>query len=266
MTKNQVLKGQTALITGAASGIGKAIALAMAEAGANVAVNFLKRREEAEAIASQIEEKGRRSIAIQANISKENEVKQMIATVKESFGAFDILVNNAGIQKDANFLEMKLEDWNAVIATNLTGQFLCTREAAKEFRSKKDDQENSGATGKIIFISSVHDRIPWAGHINYATSKGGLKMFMKTLAKELAPYKIRVNSISPGTIKTPINEAAWKDETSKQAALKKIPYGRLGVPEDIAKVAVWLASDESDYIHGATLYVDGGMTLFPNVV
>jgi glucose 1-dehydrogenase len=190
-------------------------------------------------------------------------VKRLFEQTIREFGTVDILINNSGLQKDAPFLEMSLADWQKVIDVNLTGQFLCAREAAREFVRRGIVKERSMAAGKIICISSVHDVIPWAGHVNYAASKGGIMLFMKSIAQELAPKRIRVNSISPGAIKTPINREAWESKEAEEKLLKLIPYGRVGEPEDVARAAVWLASDESDYVHGATLYVDGGMTLYP---
>jgi glucose 1-dehydrogenase len=181
----------------------------------------------------------------------------------ETFGTIDILVNNAGLQRDAPVHQMSLHDWEFVLGVNLTGQFLCSREAINEFLRRQVPRECSCSAGKIICISSVHDRIPWAGHANYAASKGGVMLLMMTMAQELARYKIRVNSISPGAIKTPINAAAWDTPEKEAELLELIPYGRVGKIEDIANAAVWLASDASDYVTGATLYVDGGMTLYP---
>jgi glucose 1-dehydrogenase len=179
------------------------------------------------------------------------------------WGTIDILVNNAGLQRDAKFVEMTLEQWNFVIGVNLTGMFLCARAAAREFIRRGVKPEVSRAAGKIICMSSVHELIPWAGHVNYAASKGGVRMFMQSLAQELAPHRIRVNSIGPGAIATPINRPAWETPEALKSLLTLIPYGRVGLPEDIGKAAVWLASDDSDYVHGQTLFVDGGMTLFP---
>jgi len=159
---------------------------------------------------------------------------------------------------------MTLEQWNTVVAVNLTGQFLCAREAVREFLRRGVVPEVSRAAGKIICISSVHEVIPWAGHANYAASKGGIAMMMKTLAQEVAPRRIRVNSIAPGAIRTPINTVAWSTPEACRQLLKLVPYNRIGEPEDIARAAVWLASDQSDYVVGATLFVDGGMTLFPD--
>ena len=181
----------------------------------------------------------------------------------ETFGTLDILVNNSGLQKDSPFTEMTLDQWNAVISVNLTGQFLCAREAAKIFLKQGIRPGISSAAGKIICMSSVHQVIAWAGHVNYATSKGGINMMMQSIAQELAPQKIRVNRIAPGAIKTPINKAAWDTPEAEAKLLKLIPYGRVGGPDDIAKAAAWLASDESDYVTGTTLFVDGGMTLYP---
>jgi glucose 1-dehydrogenase len=262
----QRLKGQSALITGSSSGIGKAIALAMAREGANVVINFHSNESSAQQIVQEITSAGGNAIAVGANVSKEADVKRMFKEMFEAFGTIDILVNNAGMQKDAPFVEMTLEDWEKVIGVNLTGQFLSAREAAKEFIRRGINKEVSAAAGKIIFISSVHEVIPWAGHVNYAASKGGIMLLMKSIAQELAPYKIRVNSIAPGAIKTPINKSAWADSESEKKLLELIPYGRVGSPEDIAKAAVWLASEDADYVHGETLVIDGGMTLYPGFV
>jgi glucose 1-dehydrogenase len=259
----QRLKNQVALVTGASSGIGKAIAIALAEAGAKVGVNYRSSAEEAEQIVSDIRAQGGEAIALQANVAKEEQVQQMFSDLLETYGTIDILVNNAGLQKDANFVDMSLDAWQLVIDVNLTGQFLCSREAAKEFLRRGVVKERSCAAGKIICISSVHESIPWANHVNYAASKGGIKMLMQTMAQELAPHQIRVNSIAPGAIKTPINRQAWETEEAKAELLKLIPYQRIGQPEDIGKAAVWLASDESDYVVGETLFVDGGMMLYP---
>ncbi|MEO7723157.1 MAG: SDR family oxidoreductase, partial [Chthoniobacterales bacterium] len=201
--------------------------------------------------------------AIKADVSKEDDVEAMFGQAIERFGTLDILVNNAGLQQDALFHEMTLQQWERVIAVNLTGQFLCARAAVREFLRRGVVAEVSRAAGKIICMSSVHEVIPWAGHVNYAASKGGIMQLMKSMAQELAPQKIRVNSIAPGAIKTPINRAAWETKEALKNLLKLIPDGRIGEPEDIARAAVWLASDQSDYITGATIFVDGGMTLYP---
>lgn len=259
------LEGQIALITGSSSGIGAAIAVAMGKAGATVVVNYHsdKSLKAAEEVLNTIKAGGGNGVIKRCDISNEDQVKQMFAEILAQFGTLDIAVANAGIQQDASFLDMTLEQWNKVIATNLTGQFLCAREAAREFKRRGVQPERSRAAGKIICMSSVHEVIPWAGHVNYAASKGGVKLLMQSMAQELAPHKIRVNSIAPGAIKTRINEDAWDTPEDEKKLLELIPYGRVGIPEDVAKAAVWLASDESDYVTGTTLFVDGGMTLYP---
>ncbi len=261
--KQQPLAKQRALVTGANSGIGAAVAEALAAAGAKVVVNYVRGPEAADEVVNRIRETGGEAIAIQADVSKEDEVKAMFHQMFDAYGTIDILVNNAGLQKDAPFHELTLADWQFVIGVNLTGQFLCARQAVREFLRRGVNPEVSCAAGKIICMSSVHDLIPWAGHANYAASKGGVSMLMKTMAQELAGRKIRVNSLSPGAIKTPINTAAWETPEAEAALLKLIPYRRVGETPDIARAAVWLASDDSDYVNGATLYVDGGMTLYP---
>lgn len=256
------LQKQTAIITGANSGIGKGIAIAMGEAGANVIVNYVVNPDIANEVVERIKSSGSQAIAIQADISKEGQVINMFQQAKEAFGTIDILVNNAGLQRDARFHEMTLEQWQYVIDINLTGQFLCAREAVKEFLRRGVVPERSVACGKIICMSSVHQIIPWAGHANYATSKGGIKMLMQTIAQEYGRQKIRVNSICPGAIKTPINKAAWETPEAYNNLMELIPYQRIGTPDDIGKLAVFLASDDSDYITGASIFIDGGMTLF----
>jgi len=257
------LRNQKALVTGANSGIGEACALAMGEAGADVVVNYVSRPEEAERVVEIIKQGGSQAFAFQADVSREDQVEAMFARMREEFGTIDILVNNAGLQRDARFHEMTLEQWNTVLAINLTGQFLCAREAVREFLRRGVVPEVSSAAGKVICMSSVHEVIPWGGHVNYAASKGGVMQLMKSMAQELAPKKIRVNSIAPGAIKTPINRAAWETPEAEAELLKLIPEGRVGIPGDIARAAVWLASDASDYVTGTTIFVDGGMTLYP---
>jgi glucose 1-dehydrogenase len=257
------LKGQKALVTGASSGIGKGIAVALGMAGADVVVNYRSRKEGAEEAVAQIEGYGCRAYAHQCDVSKEGEVQAMFRRMFDQFGTIDILVNNSGHQMDAPFDQMTLEQWNGVLATNLTGQFLCAREAVREFKRRGVREEISRAAGKIVCISSVHEIIPWAGHVNYAASKGGVMLFMKSLAQEVAHLKIRVNSITPGAIRTPINTAAWDTPEAYNELLKLIPVKRIGEVEDVGHAAVWLASDESDYIHGVSLVIDGGMTLYP---
>jgi glucose 1-dehydrogenase len=261
--ERRILAGQKALVTGGSSGIGRAIAIALGGAGADVAVNYRSGEQEAQEVVGAIKEKGSNAIALQADVAKEDQVQTMFARTLEAFGTVDILVANAGLQQDAPFDQMTLQQWNTVINVNLTGQFLCCREAVREFKRRGVRKEVSCAAGKIICMSSVHDTIPWAGHVNYAASKGGVMLMMKSIAQEVAPYRIRVNSISPGAIRTPINRQAWETPEAYAELLRLIPYKRIGEPEDIARAAVWLASDEADYLTGTTLYVDGGMTLYP---
>lgn len=260
------LKGQSALVTGASSGIGKAVAIALASEGANVVVNCSSHPEHGQEVVDEIKAAGGNAYVHCADVSKEDEVQAMFKAMIDEFGTIDILVNNAGIQKDAPFAEMSLANWQLVIDVNLTGYFLCAREAVREFIRRGPVEERSVALGKIICMSSVHEIIPWAGHANYAASKGGIMLLMKTMAQELAPQKIRINGIAPGAIQTPINRDAWKTKQALDDLMKLIPYKRIGKPEDIGKVAVWLASDDSDYVTGATIYCDGGMTLYPGFV
>jgi glucose 1-dehydrogenase len=263
MSDIKPLAGQKALVTGANSGIGKGVAVALGQAGADVVVNYVDRDDAANAVVDEIGRTGSRAIAHKADVSAEDQVENMFERAVHEFGTVDILVANAGLQRDAAFAEMMLEAWNKVLAVNLTGQFLCARAAAREFLRRGVVPSVSRAAGKIICMSSVHQEIPWAGHANYATSKGGIKLLMESMAQELAPKRIRVNGIAPGAIQTPINTAAWKTPEALKSLLTLIPYGRIGLPEDIARAAVWLASDASDYVVGTTLFVDGGMTLFP---
>jgi glucose 1-dehydrogenase len=263
ITKTKKLQGQVAIITGASSGIGAGVAKAMAQEGAAVVVNYSSSQDKAEKVLNEIKQNGGEGFIFKADVSVENEVISMFQETIEKYGTVDIVVNNAGLQKDAKFHEMTLEEWNHVLAINLTGQFLCSREAIKEFIKRGVVPERSKSAGKIICMSSVHEVIPWAGHANYSASKGGVMMLMKSIAQEYAPLKIRVNSIGPGAIRTPINHAAWQTPEAYQQLLKLIPAKRIGEPEDIGGAAVWLASDESEYVNGITLFVDGGMLLYP---
>jgi glucose 1-dehydrogenase len=259
----RLLTGQKALVTGANSGIGKSVAMALGQAGADVIVNYVDGDDAANAVVEEIRKSGVQAHAYQADVSSEDQVTAMFARMMREFGTIDILVNNAGLQRDAAFHEMTLDKWNKVLGVNLTGQFLCAREAVREFLRRGVVASVSSAAGKIICMSSVHQEIPWAGHANYATSKGGIKQLMESMAQELAPKRIRVNAIAPGAIRTPINTAAWNTREAYDQLMKLVPYGRIGEPEDIARAAVWLASDQSDYVVGTTLFVDGGMTLYP---
>lgn len=259
----RVLPGQKALVTGANSGIGRAVALALGQAGADVVVNYVVGDEAAEQVAADIRKCGSKACAHKADVSNEDQVEEMFRFMVAQFGTIDILVNNAGLQRDAAFHEMTLAQWNTVISVNLTGQFLCAREAIRVFLRRGVIDSVSCAAGKIICMSSVHQKIPWAGHANYASSKGGIMMLMESLAQEVAPHRIRVNSIAPGAIRTPINTAAWQTKHAYERLMTLVPYKRIGEPIDIARAAVWLASDDSDYVVGATLFVDGGMSLYP---
>lgn len=257
------LRGQKALVTGANSGIGEGIARALAAAGADVVVNYVAQEGAAHRIVDEFKTSGVDAMAIRADVSNEAEVEAMFGAMLGAWGAIDVLVSNAGLQRDAALVDMSLAQWNTVLGVNLTGAFLCVRAAARAMTRQGVRERVSRAAGKILLVSSVHEVIPWAGHANYAASKGGLKLFMQTVAQELAPRRIRVNSIAPGAIQTPINRAAWETPQALASLLALIPYGRIGVPADIGRVAAWLASDDADYIHGQTILVDGGMTLYP---
>lgn len=259
----ELLKGQTALVTGSSSGIGRAIAISLGRAGAEVAVNYSDNRNVALDTVAEIETSGSRAVAVKADVSQEDQVVEMFEAVTGEFGALDILVGNAGIQMDAPFDEMTVEQWDRVIGVNLRGQFLCARAAVRAFKRQGVRKDVSCAAGKIICISSVHEVVPWAGHVNYAASKGGVMLMMKSVAQEVARFRIRVNSIAPGAIRTPINTSAWSTPEAYRELMKLIPYNRIGEPEEIGRAAVWLASDDSDYINGTTIFVDGGMTLYP---
>ena len=258
-----LLTGQKALVTGASSGIGKSVAIYLAQEGADVVVNYVGGEDAANEVVATIKAKGGNAIAIQADVSSEVQVQAMFKQMLEAFGTIDILVNNAGLQQDAPFDEMTLAQWQKVIDVNLTGQFLCAREAIREFKRRGVVPAISNAAGKIIGISSVHEVIPWAGHVNYAASKGGVMLMNKSIAQEVAPYRIRVNSVCPGAIRTPINRPAWETPEALDKLIELIPYKRIGEPEDIGRTVAWLASDDADYITGVSLFADGGMTLYP---
>lgn len=259
----KMLKGQKALVTGANSGIGKGVAIALGHAGADVVINYFENEEEAKKTAAEVSRCGANVYIHQADVSNEEQVKEMFQKMNEEFGTIDILINNAGLQQDAPFHNMTLAQWNRVLSVNLTGQFLCAREAVREFMRRGVRPEVSCSAGKIICISSVHEIIPWAGHVNYATSKGGVSMMMKSIAQEVASQRIRVNSVAPGAIKTPINTQAWSTPEAYNKLMKLVPYKRIGSTDDIGRACIWLASDDSDYITGHTLVADGGMTLYP---
>lgn len=258
------LEGQVAIVTGASSGIGRATAIALGAAGCKVAVNCLTDcADDAAAVVAEIEAGGGEAMVTPADVSSQSDVEAMFAAAVKRFGTVHILVNNAGIESGAEITDLTLAKWRKVLAVNLDGQFLCAQAAVREFRRRGAEPDVSTALGKIVCMSSVHDRIPWAFQTNYAASKGGVALFMQSLAQELAPEKVRVNAISPGAIRTPINRPAWGTSEALDELLKLIPYGRIGEPADIANAVLFLASDLSDYMTGATLYVDGGMVLYP---
>ncbi|HZU59417.1 MAG TPA: glucose 1-dehydrogenase [Solirubrobacteraceae bacterium] len=255
-----LLEGRHALITGASSGIGKACAIRMSEEGADVCINFYSEHEapEANAVVSQIESNGTKAIAVQADVGSEEDVKRMVSAAHEAFGGLDILVNNAGIENQVPTMEMSLQDWERVLRTNLTGVFLCMRECGLLMKDT--------GRGVIINMSSVHQFIPWPGFAHYCASKGGMKLLTETAAREWAPHKIRVVSVAPGAIATPINNFVLDDPESKHAVEEEIPLGRFGQPEEIASAVAWAASDQASYMTGNTLVVDGGMALYPKFI
>jgi glucose 1-dehydrogenase len=264
---HEVLRGQKALVTGASKGLGRAVAVGLGRAGADVLVNYFTDEAGARETARAIEALGRRALLLQADVAREEEVGRMFAALIEAFGRLDICVPNSGIQLNAPVDQMTLAQWQRVIDVNLTGMFLCAREAIRLFKKQGIDREVSYAAGKLIFMSSVHDIIPWEGHANYAAAKGGIMLLMKSVAQEVAHLRIRANALSPGAIRTPMNvEKLTSPEVFDSTLLRLIPYKRIGEPEDVARAAVWLASDESDYVNGATIYIDGGMTLYPGFI
>ncbi|WP_409288685.1 glucose-1-dehydrogenase [Peribacillus sp. SCS-37] len=250
------LEGKTALITGGASGIGRAAAERLAAEGVKVVINYRSKDKEAEDLAEQIKAQGGQAAIIKGDVTKEEDVKEMIQFAVRTFGSLDIMINNAGIENEVPTEELSLEDWNKVISVNLTGMFLGSREAIKHMLQHD-------IKGSVINMSSVHDRIPWPHFTHYAASKGGVKMMTETLALEYAPKGIRVNNISPGAIDTPINAEKFEDPKAKEEVISLIPMGYIGKPEEIAACAAWLASSESSYVTGITLYADGGMTKYP---
>lgn len=257
------LDGHVAIVTGASSGIGTAVAEAMARAGAAVVLNYHSNGEAADEAVARLKDAGGRALAVQADVSKETDVVKLFDETTKALGRIDVLIANSGVQRDANVADMSLEDWNTVIGINLTGQFLCAREAVRRFRLQPQGDRPARSAGVIITMSSVHEVIPWAGHVNYAAAKGGVRMLTRSLAQEVAADRIRVNAIAPGAIRTPINKEAWDTDEALTKLLRLIPYGRIGEPDDVARAAVWLASDDADYVTGTTLFVDGGMTLYP---
>ena len=252
-----LLEGRRALVTGASSGIGKATALRLGAEGARVAVNYYsdKERPDAEAVAAQIDPGGANAFAIKADVGSEPDVVGMVGECQKRLGGLDILVNNAGIEKEVPTLEMPLDLWEAVLRTNLTGAFLCLREAGRLMAAQKG--------GVIVNMSSVHEFIPWPGFAHYCASKGGMKLLTQTVAREWAPLGIRVLAIAPGAIATPINDFVLDDSEARHRVESEIPLGRFGRPEEIAAAVAWAASDQAGYVTGTTLVVDGGMSTYP---
>ncbi len=255
-----LLEGRKAIVTGASSGIGRATAERLGREGASVCVSYYSQQERgaAEEVVAGIEESGAQAIAVQADVSKEEDVIGMVARAVKELRGLDLLVNNAGIEKKVPLLRMSLADWNAVLTTNLTGTFLCLREAARVMARRRG--------GVIVNISSVHEFIPWPGFAHYCASKGGMKLLMETAARELAEKKIRVVNVAPGAIVTPINRFVLDDPEAKHAVEEEIPLGRIGKPEEIAAAVVWVASEQGSYVTGTTIVVDGGMSLYPKFV
>lgn len=250
------LEGRHALVTGANSGIGRTIALRLAQEGASVAINYVTHPEAADEVVKELADAGAKAIAVQADVSNEQQVDAMIERTVKELGGLDIMVNNAGFETQHPFLEMPADAWRKVLDVDLTGAFLCAQRAARVM-------VNSGAGGAIINITSVHQVIPWGGFAHYCASKAGLDMLTKTAALELATEKVRVNAVAPGAIKTPINQNVWSNPDTLKDLLRKIPTERMGETEEVAKAVAFLASDEASYITGAVLFVDGGMTLYP---
>ncbi len=260
MQRGDRLAGRRALVTGGGSGIGAATSRRLAADGAAVAVNYSRSSDSAERVVAEIADGGGRAVAIQADVSDEAQVAVLFRRAEQEHGGpVDLLVNNAGIEKPFRLVDMPLEQWNRVLAVNLTGAFLCAREMARALIP-------AGAGGVIVNVSSVHEVIPWPEFSHYCASKGGMKLFGQTIARELAPHGIRVVQVAPGAILTPINQELADDPDKRREVEEEIPWGRLGKPEEIAAAIAWLAGDEAEYVTGSTLFVDGGMTLYPKFV
>lgn len=246
------LAGKAAIVTGASSGIGRAIALALGREGAAVAVNYARDAEGADATVKEIEANSGRAFAVQADVSKEDDVRDLVGRAVKEFGRLDVMVNNAGVEYKMPFLETPLETWEKVIAVNLTGPWLGCQEAAKQMVSQ-------AGPGRIINVSSVHEDLAMPTNSPYCAAKGGLRMLTRTIAVELAPYAITVNNVAPGAIETPMDAKLEQDPAQMNTLLSEIPLGRMGKPEEVASLAVYLASDAAAYVTGSTLFVDGGM-------
>lgn len=255
-----LLEGRKAIVTGGSSGIGKATAVRLGAEGASVCVNYYADAEsdDAQAVVEAITKAGGSAIAVQADVGDEAQVTAMVAKTVEAFSGLDLLVNNAGIEAKKPLLELPLELWDSVLRTNLTGAFLCLREAGKVMAK--------GDGGVVVNMSSVHEFIPWPGFAHYCASKGGIKLLMETAARELAPHKIRLVNIAPGAIATPINNFVLDDPEAKREVVSEIPLGEFGEPEQIAAAVAWAASDQASYVTGTTIVVDGGMSLYPRFV
>ncbi len=248
------LRDKVALVTGAGSGIGKAIAVRFASEGAKVVVNYhAGGKHNGAEVADEIVRNGGKAIAIAAEVNERVEVERMVRETVEKLGRLNIVVNNAGIEINRPFLEVPDDEWNKVISVNLYGAFLTAQIGARQMVKQ-------GQGGKLIFISSVHEDIPFPRYTAYCASKGAIRMMMRNLAIELAHHKINANNIAPGAIATPINQKVLDDPEAMKNALGEIPWGRFGKPEEVAAVALFLASDEADYVTGSTYYIDGGLT------
>ncbi len=258
-TDARLLEGRRALVTGGDSGIGEGICLELAAHGAAVAINYVGPPDHARDMVSAIEAAGGRALAVQMDVSSEQQVQRAFSEARDGLGGVDLLVNNAGLEHPYTLLDMPLEAWQKVIDVNLTGAFLCAREAARTMR-------DAGARGAIVNISSVHEQIAWERFSHYCASKGGMKLFAQSIAKELAPLGIRVVNVAPGAIDTPINADVLADPQQSGHVKDEIPLGRWGHVQDIAQAVAWLASDQASYVTGATLFIDGGMTLYPRFV
>jgi len=255
----RLLAGRRALVTGATTGIGRGTAFELAAHGAAVAIDYRGKEDQASEIVAAIEGAGGRAIGVQMDITDEDEVARGFAEARAAFGGLDLVVNNAGVEAPFELVDMPLDEWNRVIGVNLTGVFLASREAARIMRA--DD-----ARGTIVMVSSVHEQIPWKKFSHYCASKGGVKLFAESIARELAPRGIRVVSVAPGAIETPINRDVLDNPEQKRAVLEEIPLGRWGAVRDIAQAIAWVASEQAAYVTGTTLFVDGGMTLYPKFV
>jgi len=258
VTPPRPLAGRRALVTGGASGIGEATVRRLAADGASVVIDYVGDARPAETIAAEIARGGGQALAVRADVSDEDEVEMLFSRAHEAFGPVDVLVNNAGRERPFALVDMPLEEWDAVLALNLTGPFLCSRAMVRGLAN--------GTPGVIVNVSSVHEVIPWPQFSHYCASKGGLKLFAQTIARELAPRGIRVVSVAPGAILTPINQALIDDPDKQREVESEIPLARLGQPEEVAAAIAWLAGPEAQYVTGSTLFVDGGMTLYPRFV